>query len=285
TEAPPTGAVPSETPPAQAPTPETSPAQAPTPETSPAQAPTPETSRTQTPPPEGALTAPGTPAARQPVRWGPGRVLALVLGSLALLLSLGAIAVGGAGVVLDETQRDASGYLMTSANTYSTNTHALVSGSYRAGTANDWFVARDLLGDVRVRVESVRPVFIGIGPRDAVDAYLADVSHAQGSRFDTPSTEFRTLPGGAPASPPALQTFWSASASGAGQQTVTWTPQAGDWRVVLMNADGSAGVTGDVSVGARLPHLLTVAIAVLGGGIMLLMLGAGAIYLAVSRRR
>lgn len=56
------------------------------------------------------------------------------------------------------------------------------------------------------------------------------------------------------------------------------------WRIVLMNADGSRAVTADVSVGARLPHLLTIAIAVSGSRILLLVLGGGALYAAVRRR-
>ena len=220
----------------------------------------------------------------KPFRWGPGRVIALVLASITTLASLAAIAAGGVGIALDQTQRDSSGYLMTSARSYSTNSYALVSGSYRGGTSNDWYVARDLVGNVRIRVSSVRPLFIGIAPENAVNAYLAGVARAQGDRFDAPSADFRSHPGGAPSSPPAAQTFWSASTVGRGQQSVTWTPQAGNWRVVVMNADGSAGVTGDVSVGARVPHLLTIAIAALGGGIMLLMLSGGAIYLATRRR-
>jgi hypothetical protein len=49
-----------------------------------------------------------------------------------------------------------------------------------------------------------------------------------------------------------------------------------------MNADGTRPVIADVSVGARLPHLLTIAIAGLGAGILLL--SGGGLYAAVRRR-
>ena len=52
---------------------------------------------------------------------------------------------------------------------------------------------------------------------------------------------------------------------GAGDRTLTWRPQNGGSRIVLMNADGSSGLSASVSIGARFPDLLTVAIAVLGG--------------------
>jgi hypothetical protein len=52
-----------------------------------------------------------------------------------------------------------------------------------------------------------------------------------------------------------------------------------------MDANGSAGVTADVSVGARFPDLLTVAIGVLGAGILLLLICGGAIYVAAGRNR
>lgn len=65
----------------------------------------------------------------------------------------------------------------------------------------------------------------------------------------------------------------------------TWSRRTGDWRIVVMNADGSRGVNSDVSVGARLPHLLTIGIAALGAGILLLLVGGGGIYLAVRQRQ
>ena len=37
----------------------------------------------------------------------------------------GLLAAGGTGIVLDQTQRDTTGYLMTSTSPYSTSTYAL----------------------------------------------------------------------------------------------------------------------------------------------------------------
>ena len=51
-----------------------------------------------------------------------------------------------------------------------------------------------------------------------------------------------------------------------------------------MNVDGSAGVNADVSIGARLPHLLAIAIAVLGAGLLLLIVNGGGVYAAARRR-
>jgi Domain of unknown function (DUF4389) len=237
----------------------------------------------------GELTAPGEVAAvgavRAPERWGAGRVIALVTATIVSLVALGLLAAGITGTVFDKTQRDASGYLMTSTERYSTPSHALVSGSYRGGTSGDWWVNRDLLGTVKLRVSSTRPVFIGIGPERAVNSYLSGVSQARGNSLTAPSSEFRTSPGGAPSTPPAAQSFWGASSTGSGQQTLSWKPQPGNWRIVVMNADGSAGVSSDVSIGARIPHLLALAIVVGGTGVVLLIIGGTGIYLAARPRR
>ena len=236
------------------------------------------------------LTAPATEptvppraatAAHTPERWGPGRVAALIAASILALVSLGLLAAGGTGIVLDQTQRDSSGYLMTSTEPYSTSTYALVSGSYRGRTSGDWFVNRDLIGTVKVRVSSTRPVFVGIGPENAVNTYLSGVAYARGNSLTARNSDFRTHPGGAPATPPAAQRFWSASSTGTGQQALTWKPRAGDWRIVLMNGDGSAGVSSDVSIGAKMPHLLTIAIVASGAGLVLLLISGAGIYLAV----
>jgi len=222
----------------------------------------------------------GTEAGEQsPSGWGAGRIIATVLASITALVSIAAIATGATALVYDQTQRDASGYLMSSPTSYSTDTYALESDSYRAPNAEESFVARALLGTIRIRAQSTRPVFVGIAPAYAADAYLAGVAQAQATRFAPGASDFRVQPGGRPIAPPSTRRFWVASATGAGVQTLTWRVRSGDWRVIVMNADGTRDVASELSIGASSPYLLTIAGAALGAGIFLLLLSGGALYL------
>jgi hypothetical protein len=239
------------------------------------------------PPPDGTPLASETesPALERTARpWTAGRVTGLIVASFGVLLALGAIAAGSAGVIFDQTQRDSSGYLMTSYRTYATGSYALVSASYRGGSSNAWFAARDILGTVRIQVRSSRPVFVGIAPESAVRSYLAGVGYAEGKRFDTSSAYFRDHPGGAPRMPPTASGIWAAKAVGTGVQQLTWTPQQGNWRIVVMNADGTPTVAANVSIGARFPDLLTIALVVLGAGLVILMISGFGFYFAASER-
>jgi hypothetical protein len=66
-----------------------------------------------------------------------------------------------------------------------------------------------------------------------------------------------------------------------GTQQLDWTPESGRWAAIVMNVDGSPGVTADVRVGARsdavLPLVLTllgIGLAVAAAAVVLLVLGA-----------
>jgi hypothetical protein len=52
-----------------------------------------------------------------------------------------------------------------------------------------------------------------------------------------------------------------------------------------MNANGTRDVASELSIGASFPHLLTLAMALLGGGILILAAAGGVVYFAVRRRR
>lgn len=215
---------------------------------------------------------------------GGGRVTAVVLGGIATLAALSALAMGAWATVLDQTERDAGGYLMTSTTTYATDTYALVSDSYRTGQVGDWIVPRNVLGTVRIRTESATPVFVAIGPASAVETYLAGVRREVASRAGARPSDFELRAGGAPARAPTAESFWVARAVGSGTQALSWTPEKGSWRVVLMNPDGSAGVRAELAAGARFPHLLAIGLGTLGGGLVLLLVGGGVMLAAVRRR-
>jgi Domain of unknown function (DUF4389) len=233
----------------------------------------------------GTPTPPAAPTATvASSSWGAGRVIAVIVATLVVLVGLAGLAAGGTALVFDQTQRDSSGYLMTGTTAYSTDTYALVSDSYRTGAAGDWFVARDLLGTVRIRTDSPRSVFVGVGPAAAVDAYLAGVRREVATRFDAARSHFRLQQGGAPTVPPTAKRFWAAYTIGAGTQTLDWSPASGDWRIVVMNADNSAGIHADLAIGARFPHLLWIGVGVLAGGALLLLIGGGGLYAAVRTR-
>lgn len=76
----------------------------------------------------------------------------------------------------------------------------------------------------------------------------------------------------APSTPPGDTDIWTEEASGTGAVALVWPAEDGDWTLVVMNADGSADVGADVSVGATLPWLGWAAVVLLvGAGIGLLL--------------
>ncbi len=224
--------------------------------------------------------------------WTTGRVVAAVVGSLLLLTSTGLLTAGGAMLWADQNQRDDAGYVWTPEVNLRTGQYAITTdGVVLEGAGLDW-VVDDLLGTVRFKatpVTAADSLFIGVARTADVDAYLRGVGYemlgplGQRSTVATPSTAMTSVPGGNPAMPPGEASMWVASAEGSGTQVIDWRPSEGQWTVVLMRADGRAGVSADVSAAATVPGLTWVAVVLLSIG--LLAAGAGAVLLAgaVSR--
>src|SRR5215510_1213036 len=218
-----------------------------------------------------------------------GRVILIVLGSLGVLFGLALLAGGGFLLWADRTQRD-DGYLTTPTERFATPTYALMRSRLEVDTNGEgWVLNENWFGKVRIRGESPsnQNLFIGIGPQAEVSRYLGDVAHAnvQDIDFDPFRATYLAVSGNAPRAPPTDQTFWAASASGVGQQTLTWKVRDGDWSVVLMNADGSRGVAADVDLGAKLSWLLWVAVGTLIGGVLVTGGSAGLVVLAARKPR
>jgi hypothetical protein len=216
-----------------------------------------------------------------------GRIVLIVLGSIGVLFGLALLAGGGFLLWADRTQRD-DGYLTTPNKRFATPTYALT--RTRIDTDSDapgWLLNDNWFGKVRIRVESPgsKTLFVGIAPEVEVARWLGGVAHAsvQDVDFDPFRVTYRPTSGGPPHSPPTEQTFWAASASGVGTQTLTWKVRDGDWAVVLMNADRSSGVVAGVDVGVKMSFLLWVGIGALLGG-ALVVGGSTALIVLAARR-
>jgi len=187
-------------------------------------------------------------------------------------------------VVVDRTLRDDDGFLMSPTEDFSTATYAITSENADVDFDGPDWAATDFLGTVRIRSESERPVFVGIAREADVVEYLDGVEHAVVTELGE-EPEYSERQGGPPEARPADQTFWAASATGAGEQTLEWEPEDGSWNVVVMNADGSRGVAAELSIGGELDPLIWIGVGLLVGGLLLAAAAALAITAGIRRRR
>ena len=206
----------------------------------------------------------------------PAAVIMLILGILITLPGLAALAGGAVASAVGTIQGD--GYLTSGTSRFSVNSFALTSPRADA-------IGEDVpgklpfdIGTLRLRVQSVTPdkqVFIGIGPQADVERYLSGVHHSEllNIRQRPFRAEYRDVPGGNPASPPADQRFWTATASGPGQQELTWNITPGAWEVVVMNADASTGIDVQAQAGFRSDLIQPAATGLLVGGVIALVIG------------
>ena len=230
--------------------------------------------------PDPGRGRPGVPAGPTG-GWTTGRIASVVVG--AVLAGIGAaLALPGLGVLAaDHVGRDSAGFLTTPDAKLSSDTYAITSGELGLHMDAPPALTPDVLvGDVRVTATGGddTPVFVGIGPTAQVRRYLDGVARATLTGVEDDEVTYRTVPGDAPGSAPADADFWVATSSGTGVQRVTWTPEGGDWMVVVMNADGSRGVDAVASAGAEMPSLVWLVGVLLG--LAAACLAAGAVLIA-----
>ena len=251
------------------------------------------------PPPSGAPSAAvpaagtGAVAAAPPQGspaggWTAGRTLTAVLGAVLLLGSTGLLAGGGALLWADQTQREGA-YLWTGTADLGTDRYALTSDSIEFDTDGADWVVDDLLGTARLEVAAEDrgdELFVGVADSADVAAYLSGVGHHRIDDLGAPWGGARTgagmtgVGGGPPEVAPGEVDFWVAESSGTGTQTVDWRPEGGNWTVVIMRADGDAGVTAQARAGATVPGLPWLAGGLLATGAVTALVGALLVVLA-----
>ena len=205
-----------------------------------------------------------------------GSVLA-VTGAVIALAGGAVLALGGTNGTFDSGHRDVS-----------TKTAALVS---EPAKINDTQSVTDVLGhpSVRISADSVRSdrnLFVGIGPKAQVDRYLAGapVDTVHDFSIDPWNIDKTAHPGTARPKPPATQSFWVAKSAGS-TADINWKVRDGNWRVVVMNTDGSRGVATMSQFAVKIPHLATLALIALIAGIVALIGGIALIAVPSRSRR
>jgi hypothetical protein len=222
---------------------------------------------------------PPPPAARRG-GWTAGRIVAVVVGALLGLVSLGILAGGATTLWADQTQRD-GGFLTSDRLTYQTGGYAVTAEDIRF-----WPGETGVIGDVRIRATSADqagPVFVGIAREVDAARYLSGVRHSAVTNLGGQTPAYDEYPGAEPAASPAQAGIWVAQASGPGTQSVVWPARNGRWTVVVMNADASARVIADADVGVQAPALPWVAVGLLAAGVGLLAVSV--VLVAVPIRR
>lgn len=202
----------------------------------------------------------------------PGRLFPIVAGSLMALLALGLLAAGGGLGAAQLWQRDADGFFEINIDRLDSSTPVVMMNDLPVtidpGTP-DW-ILNSLRADVRLRVTAVdvdTEAFVGIAADKDVDRYLEGVAHSRVAEIvDGGMPLYQIESGSNDISAPVDQDFWAATASGSGTQELEWRVTDGNWSIVVMNADGSAGVTADVNAGLKVASLgrLIVTLVVIG---------------------
>jgi hypothetical protein len=207
-----------------------------------------------------------------------------VIGGLLVLFTVVLLGAGGVGL-WGETQRN-GGYVTPGGHDFSTSGSALATEGTKLGSAGvGWLYAPTLLGKVRVRVRptgSSSRLFVGIGPADEVERYLAGTKHTLITEYFGNKTLL--VDGGPSRTAPGAQRFWVASTTGPGPRSLFWKPADGTWTVVVMRADGRPGIAVHADLGARVPVLPWVTTGVLVAGAIFLAGGVLLIVGAVRRR-
>lgn len=216
------------------------------------------------------------------------RSVLVVVGALLALTGLGMVAAGAGMLVAHVVGSDADGYLTSPRFELATDTSALTAEQLQfvaSGTVLDRLPASRWF-DARVGItptDPTTPVFVGIGPRSEVAAYLEGVAHDQVVDVDPwRDTRYRRVAGDAVPAPPGDVDIWVVHAQGAGSQTLEWVPEPGEWSAVVMNADATAGVSVEARVGVLSGILVPIGIVLLALGIVLI--GGGTLAVVAGLR-
>ncbi|HEX9260609.1 MAG TPA: hypothetical protein VF855_13805 [Acidimicrobiales bacterium] len=197
-----------------------------------------------------------------------------------LLIVFGVIvAAAGAGMVVtgirvtaqfgpDGMFESNTGSLVSQGRAFVVNTHVVEEiAPYGFGGRSIAVRAQDRAADSEV--------FIGVGRKDQVDAYLTAVAFDEITDIEPEPFAATTTAHAGAGSPgaPASETFWIEKAQGTGEQRVDWDLEDGDFKVVVMNADAASLVDVRSGFEVEIPWMFPAGVSLIVAGALVLLIG------------
>ena len=214
----------------------------------------------------------------------PLKIVAFVSGVLVALASIGLVVSGAGLMIATELQADNDGFFQSPTYELSTTQYAFATPDIDIASRPGDFVWPRGLADIQLAVEpgSPSPVFVGIGPSADVNEFLDGVAYEEITDLGTAAGDvvLTTRTGSQPASSPVDETFWVASTVTADAQSLEWEVDQGEWSMVVMNVDASAGVETSLQAGMRVDALLPIGAVILVVGLLLGALAATLLVVA-----
>lgn len=144
------------------------------------------------------------------------------------------------------------------------------------------FIGWDVIpARVDVSSRNGKDIFVGIASTADARAYLAGVAVDRVESLHDEHDIFQ-VDGAFSIAPPDTQDFWVAT-NGDGE--VEWSLADGDWSVVVLNSDGTAGVDVAVTGSARIPFLSVIGGALIALGLIASIVGSLLTYYGVRESR
>ena len=227
-----------------------------------------------------------------------GKIVLLVFGIIVLLVSLVLLLPGGALIWAERTLRDGEGFYTSKTIELDRDSYAIVTEPANIDLGEEWewlpwvrswgpsdFLTLKIEGSSS---DSSKQIFIGVAETSDLESYLTGVEYDEITDFNFRrlKPEYTNHRGTSEPLAPTSLTFWTASAHGAGIQTLEWAIESGTYSFLLMNEDGSRGLDLEALVGIAVPSVLGgIGVGLLVGGLVVVALAVLMIYLAVRKRK
>ena len=231
-----------------------------------------------------------------------GQIVAILLGGLLILIGVPLLASGGALFGVSNVLDQGGNFIGVDNVDLHTSTQVLVAKELDMRDLEiDYdddiprWVLENRLGDlvtIRISADSHdgKDVFIGIVEENDALEYLDGIEYdyltdLQFDTFDDPYVRYRRHPGVDLTTLPTDVNIWVDEVSGPGEQTLTWSPEAGNYWMVIMNKDASQDVDIETGMSVKVPILGNIGGGLFLGGFVSLAIGVAIVYYGAVKPR